>query len=308
MTRARPRRRVARAAAAVALGAALAVVPVGGAPHQPQAAGTSGHCPGGDGVTVVVDFTALGGDVVIRCARGSGLTGLTALQETGFAPAGTQRDGLSFICRLAGRPAVDEPLPVNGNEGYTESCVNTPPSAAYWAYSHAANGGSWKYSSAGAANRQVVPGGFEGWAFSLNRTSRAAVPAVPPRRPESPARPSPARPTPPPTPPKPAPASKPTPELAPILSPSPMPPPSESSPAQPAPGAGSKLPRAKRPSPVATSPSMATGSPAPVVTGEVPVAATRDEHGSARGTLLGLGGVAVVAAAGAVAALRRRRT
>ena len=305
MTRATPCRLAARAVAAVALGAALAAVPIGGAPYQPQATGTSGYCPSGDGVTVVVDLTALGGEVVVRCARGSGLTGLTALQETGFAPAGTQRDGLAFICRLAGRPAADEPLPVKGNEGYTESCVNTPPSAAYWAYSHAANGGTWEYSSAGAANRQVVPGGFEGWAFSLNRTSRAAVPRVAPRRPGAPARPSPARPAPTLTP-RPIPTPSPIPRPAPT--PTPTPPPSESTPAQPAPGAASKPPRSERPTPAPTSPSMAAGSPGPVVTGEVPVAATRVEHGSVRGTLLGLGGVAVVAAAGAVAALRRRRT
>ena len=54
------RRRPSLAALAVALALALGVI---GAAPSPASAWSTGACPGSAGVTVVVDFTALGGDV-----------------------------------------------------------------------------------------------------------------------------------------------------------------------------------------------------------------------------------------------------
>ena len=135
------------------------------------AAGTPGYCPDGKGVTVVVDFTDLGGDVVVRCAPGPvepGYSGLDALQGAGFSVAGTQRWGLAFVCRIQGRPSADESLHTDGNPDYHERCVDTPPQSAYWGYWYASNGGSWTYSNTGPKNRDAIKGGFEGWSFSLN--------------------------------------------------------------------------------------------------------------------------------------------
>ncbi len=181
-----------------------------------------GYCKDAKGVTVVVDFSALGGDIVIRCASGPtgpGFTGLDALQQAGFEPTGTQRDGLAFVCRILGSPRPDQPLAVEGNEGYKEACVQAPPTSAFWSYWYASNGGRWQFSSSGAKNRAVIPGGFEGWSFSLNNTAGSApAPGVAAVRPRAP---------------------KPSPEPSPKPSPEPSPKPS----AKPSPGPGTMSPR-----------------------------------------------------------------
>ncbi|MBO4211009.1 hypothetical protein GSF22_34220, partial [Micromonospora echinofusca] len=133
--------------------------------------GSAGYCPDASGVTVVVDFTALGGGTVIRCAGGEQSSGLAALRNAGFSVAGTLRWGESFVCRIDGRPGPDD-----------EKCVDTPPASAYWSYWHAPNGGSWTYSSQGVLNRRPPAGSFEGWAFSVDRgTGDAPRPGAVPR-------------------------------------------------------------------------------------------------------------------------------
>jgi hypothetical protein len=151
------------------------------------AAGSAGYCRDATGVTVVVDFTDLGGDIVVRCAPGPvepGYSGLDALQGAGFSVAGTQRWGLAFVCRIQGRPTADESLHTDGNPDYHERCVDTPPQSAYWGYWYARNGGSWTYSNAGPKNRDAIKGGFEGWSFSLNHSAgNNPPPGVAPTRP-----------------------------------------------------------------------------------------------------------------------------
>jgi hypothetical protein len=147
-------------------------------------ASVDGVCPDTDGVTVVVDFKELGGSTIVRCVTedvGKGFTGLDALHAAGIPVQGVSRWGEGFVCRLAGRPSAAEDIPVEGDAGYSEACINTPPTTAYWSYWSARAGGAWAYSSIGLKNRDVIPGGFEGWSFSLNRTS-PPQPGVAPRR------------------------------------------------------------------------------------------------------------------------------
>nr|WP_042188617.1 hypothetical protein [Kibdelosporangium sp. MJ126-NF4]CEL18350.1 Flagellar hook-length control protein FliK [Kibdelosporangium sp. MJ126-NF4]CTQ97835.1 Flagellar hook-length control protein FliK [Kibdelosporangium sp. MJ126-NF4] len=152
--------------------------------------GYAGICTGADastGVTVVVDFQELDGNggvaapTITRCSPnatpGSDRTGIKALQDAGIAVAGTARWGLGFVCRLEVRPSSTEAIPRTSNPTYKEACVNTPPADAYWGYWHADGSGStWTYSSFGALNRNVIPGGFEGWSFSLNKTASTNPP------------------------------------------------------------------------------------------------------------------------------------
>ncbi len=87
-------------------------------------AGTAGACKGTTGVTVAVDFTAFtGGKVQVRCAPGKPATGIAALQQAGFTPAGTAAYGLAFVCRINSKPTTAQ-----------QACVTTPPVNAYWAY------------------------------------------------------------------------------------------------------------------------------------------------------------------------------
>lgn len=186
-------------------GSVAALVLIGSSVGAPDPAialdttkGYNGICTGADaltGTTIVVDFQQLNGNgglaaaTVTRCSPnanpGTQRTGIKALQDAGIAPTGTTRWGLSFVCRIEGRPAATETLPTTGNPTYKEACVNTPPAAAYWGYWHAnGSGTTWTYSTSGAAGRYVTPGGFEGWSFSLNATaSTNPVPRVTPRNP-----------------------------------------------------------------------------------------------------------------------------
>jgi hypothetical protein len=189
----RRRRRLHRPV--VAFAAAVGILGLTGCDPGP---GYKGVCTGADaltGVTIVIDFQGLDGndgrpaETITRCSPnpnpGTDRTGIQALQDAGIDVTGVNQWGLGFVCRLAARPAIDEPLPVEGDPGYTEACVATPPAAAYWSYWHApGTGHSWIYSSFGALNRKVVPGGFEGWSFSLNAGPTAnPVPGVDPYNP-----------------------------------------------------------------------------------------------------------------------------
>ncbi|GIF77234.1 hypothetical protein [Asanoa siamensis] len=160
--------------------------------------GYNGICTGADaltGVTVVIDFQELNGNggvaapTITRCSPnaspGTARTGIKALQDAGIGVTGVAQWGLGFVCRLENRPSAIESIPRAGNPTYKEACVVTPPANAYWSYWHATGAGTtWTYSSFGALNRTVVPGGFEGWSFSLNRTaSTNPVPRVTPRNP-----------------------------------------------------------------------------------------------------------------------------
>ncbi|MBT8223941.1 MAG: hypothetical protein KJO75_00360 [Dactylosporangium sp.] len=120
------------------------------APQTAQAAA----CSGTTGVTVIVDFTAFGGDIQTACAPGDPATGLAALQGAGFTVAGTARWGLAFVCRLDGLPTAA-----------AQACINTPPTTAYWSYWHAPSGGAWTYSTLGVTGYDPAPGAVEGWAF-----------------------------------------------------------------------------------------------------------------------------------------------
>ena len=166
----------------VASGLLVAAAPTQGIDHS---RGTPGMCPGADGVTVVVDFGALGGTPIVRCfpdgTRGSGLD---ALKGAGFQVAGVQRWGESFICRIENRPSAAETLAIPGDDAYREACVDTPPASAYWSYWHAGNNCTWTYSQWGVKNRDFVPGSFEGWSFSLGvDRDESPAPRVKPVRP-----------------------------------------------------------------------------------------------------------------------------
>lgn len=164
-----------------------------GTPLQAQAVdpghGTPGFCPTDEGVTVVIDFQALGGTTIVRCAPGPvgrDFTGHSALVDAGIRLEGTRRWGESFVCRLEGRPGANEKLPIRGNADYREACIDTPPAAGYWSYWHASNGGQWQYSQWGVKNRRAIRGGFEGWSFSLNATAKNNPrPRIRPIRPDS---------------------------------------------------------------------------------------------------------------------------
>ena len=135
------------------IGVLLALGPptAGATTPSPRIAPAGGACTTSTGITVVVDFTAFGDGVQVRCAPQPVRSGFDALTRAGFTYQGTVRfPGL--LCRIEGEPANDP-------------CHGAPPPNAYWAYWHAPRGGDWTYSTSGAGSRVPPPGSVEGWAF-----------------------------------------------------------------------------------------------------------------------------------------------
>lgn len=147
-------------------------------------------CSGTSGVTVVVDYDD--GRTRVGCAPGDPASGYQALQQAGFTLTLATGNGQGALCSIDSVP--------------NHPCTSMPPANAYWAYFHAARGGSWSYSDVGGGAHDPEPGTVEGWRF---RGSRSKVPRVSP-----PAAPSTPKPKPTPTS-KPRPSSKPQPSSKP---------------------------------------------------------------------------------------------
>ena len=125
------------AAATLAAAAGLAV---------PLTPANAAACPAGEGVTVVVEFASAGGGTVTSCVADGG--GNSAAEQ--FADAGHSLERVQrfpgAICKVDGKPG-------------SASCVNMPPSNAYWALYWKKAGGSWAYSSAGVDSLDIPEGG-----------------------------------------------------------------------------------------------------------------------------------------------------
>ena len=124
--------------AAFSLFPLLAVAPAQAAPD--------GACTDPTGVTVVVDATALGGDVSIGCADDSPATGTDALRQAGFTDT---RDASGLICAVDNLP---DPCP-------------TTFEGSYWSYWNAQDG-TWQAYMEGSDTAAPQPGGIEGWRWS----------------------------------------------------------------------------------------------------------------------------------------------
>ena len=147
------------------------------------ASGHEGYCTDSDqnSVTVVIDFSDLGPDPTIGCAYDlpAHATGMDALVALGIPVTEVTRTP-QFICRIDEVPSADQVVPIPGNDGYKETCVNTPPTSAYWTYWSASKGGEWTYSLTGYTLHEVVIGGYEGYSFAHNVPVTQAAPSVPP--------------------------------------------------------------------------------------------------------------------------------
>ena len=142
------------AGAAAASGLALAGLVVAAAPASAAA------CSGTSGVTVVVDT---GSSISTRCASGDPSSAMKALTGAGFSVVSPQQYPGSVVCRINGFPESDP-------------CVRMPPADAYWALFHAKRGGSWTYSSSGAASYNPAPGTVVGFRFGSGQQPRVAPP------------------------------------------------------------------------------------------------------------------------------------
>ncbi len=116
-------------------------------------------------MTVIVDFTAFGGDIERGCDPGQPATTLEAMHTAGFATVGTARYGEAFVCRIDGRPSPKK-----------EACTDTPPASSSWSFYFAQpTDRAWTYSAAGVLGYEPRSGSVIAFAFG-----NYAKPGVPP--------------------------------------------------------------------------------------------------------------------------------
>lgn len=121
-----------------------AALALGASPAQAQLVSGSG-CTDDDGVTVVVDFTDVGGDIAVGCATGDPASGREALESAGFTPEDSQP---GMICTIDNQP---DPCP----EEFEGS---------FWSYWYAEDG-AWTSYQVGADEADPAPGDVEGWRY-----------------------------------------------------------------------------------------------------------------------------------------------
>jgi hypothetical protein len=282
--------RLARVLGAAVLLAAGLVLPTGPA--------RAAACSGTTGVTVVIDY---GSTSTTSCAPESS-SAMAALRAVASVTEVQTQPG--FICQINAYPDT--------------SCVRTPPATAYWAFFHAARGGSWTYSTSGAGSYDPPSGSVIGFAFGSGGAPSSAPPAAAAPAPKPSAKPSP----------KPSPKASSTPRTTPPASSSPSRPaattprprvtvlPDGSTTTAAATPRGSSttsaVPSATRlgPSAAATPTGQATtatdGSTVDTGSTTVASAARTGDGGSPTTLLAGLGLVGLVGAAAAYVAVRRR--
>lgn len=121
---------------------------------------TAGACTSPTkGVTVVADFSKLGGKVQTACDPTNPKTGLAALTGAGFT--------YTFVPRFPGFVCTIDKMP--------HPC-NGAPTGAYWSYWHATPHGKWIFSNKGAGTYHPAPGSVQGWAFGAGKPPSISPP------------------------------------------------------------------------------------------------------------------------------------
>lgn len=154
------------------------------APVAAQPEPYDGVCLDGAGATLVVDQLDTGaGGLTVRCVPGplaEGTSGLDVLRAAGFTVEGVSRWGDAFVCRIDGAPAPDQELDLDSDPGYRESCLDTPPTQASWAYWEARADTPWTYVTAGARAHAVADGDILGWVFAVDPGADPTMPRFDP--------------------------------------------------------------------------------------------------------------------------------
>lgn len=150
-------RRTGTTLAVLALVLAPAATSAAAATRMPTS--VDGACTDPAGVTVVVDFTDLGGEVEIGCAPEGAATGTEALQAAGFTDT---RDASGLICAIDAQP---DPCPAT----FTGS---------YWSYWSAEPDGAWTAYMEGSDTAVPAAGALEGWRYNDGATGPGVEPAA----------------------------------------------------------------------------------------------------------------------------------
>jgi len=183
-------RRVALVAATAMLLGGLGAILGGPFAAEPAAAASCGPAPAGK-VAVMVVIDPGSGPVQQRCVTvDAGRTGMDALYAAAQVRPHPSNGG--FVCGIGGVPPAPE-------------CAWGDPAADSWSYWYASPGGSWQFSTVGAAGRRLPDRcAVEGWSFRPQRAKSPPRVAPPSVACEAAAAPPAAAPKPAPAPPRPA--------------------------------------------------------------------------------------------------------
>lgn len=143
---------------ALLLGVSLLVTTPAVAVPAAAAAASGETCTAAGGVTVVVDFTDLGGGIEVGCASGSPGSGRAALEAAGFHAADSQP---GLLCAIDSLP---DPCP-------------TTFQGSFWSYWHSAPDGEWTSYQVGADASHPAPGELEGWRYNDGTVGPGIAPA-----------------------------------------------------------------------------------------------------------------------------------
>ncbi|MER7560283.1 hypothetical protein ABTZ46_25300 [Nocardioides sp. NPDC126508] len=116
-----------------------------------------------DGVTVVVEPNALGGEPEVSCVQpAEGDTGADLFEKAGH-PLTYVTSMPSVVCRIDGRPK-------------TAGCAQMPPADAYWSLWVTDDSGAWSYASRNVTEISVTSG--QGVAFTWIDDDVVTAPAT----------------------------------------------------------------------------------------------------------------------------------
>ena len=127
-------------------------------------------CDGDEGVTIVVDSSALAdGSSETWCYFATDTVAVSdALVGTGVTTEGTTEYGDQVICRVDGLPSASEPVGSTEDPTYVEACESMPAAFAYWSLWVKPAGGAWDYAQEGLSTLTAEPGDSVELLFTLD--------------------------------------------------------------------------------------------------------------------------------------------
>jgi hypothetical protein len=131
---------------------------------------TDGACTGDEGVTVVVDSSALEDSASGQwcVAADDTVPAAEALAAAEVETEGTEEYGDQVVCRVEGVPAEDTAIAAEDGTDYFETCQAMPAAFAYWSLWVKPAGGAWGYAQEGLSTLQLEPGDAVQLLFTLH--------------------------------------------------------------------------------------------------------------------------------------------
>ena len=166
---------LSRARLAAALIAATSLLLVGCASTSNADSSAAGSC---NGVQVVVNYGILDGTNSSQCIEitGSSAKAIDVVHDAGFSTEGTATYGDAIVCRVNGLPSPTEPVVVQGQAEFTESCADMPPAYAYWAlWQKNSDSAAWDYAQVGLGDLTVKKGESLGLVFTTGDSTPTPV-------------------------------------------------------------------------------------------------------------------------------------